>query len=192
MFRSLTIASAAVVALLAVASGAYAQNALDGGVITDSGSTNFRGYHLKVWSDGNALAVMSPESAMRTKQNVGTTLTDKFFDDVKAARANPGTVQQCMKSASFGHTVRVSWHGWTSPDLTCLDGASAPLRALATDVSQITDAAHVTSQGRTPSGVMPRPSDMRQSPGAESSMGPIKTMAPRPSASPNPSPSSHP
>ena len=186
----------AAIAAFALVAGASLQalaQQLDGAVITDSGSTNFRGYHLKVWSDGNVLPVMSPESAMRIKQNVGTDLTSRFFTDVQAARANPGTPQQCMKSASFGHSVRVSYHGWTSPDLTCLSGTSVAVAALAKDVEAITDAAKVNGQSHAgPGRPIPHPSDMRQSPGAEGSLPPARTMVPMPTASPNPSPSSHP
>jgi hypothetical protein len=44
----------------------------------------------------------------------------KFFADLKAAKESGKVVgRPCMKSASFGSTTIVQYHGWTSPDLEC-------------------------------------------------------------------------
>lgn len=103
---------------------AIAANGKDGIVIRSTGSTNFPGYTIKVWSDGSTWAVRSNKAGQQTSQpstqSVSKDLAQKLLADAKAAKLS-GHVsgQSCMKSASFGSTTVVQYHGWTSPDLEC-------------------------------------------------------------------------
>src|SRR5579863_1553733 len=99
---------------IAVAAAAFTS---DGALITNSGSTNTRGYSIKVWSNAGAEITMRGGTARAF--NLDDDLATRFFSDVKAARATPGTENHCMKSASFGTSTSVLWHGWNSWDLQC-------------------------------------------------------------------------
>jgi hypothetical protein len=48
----------------------------------------------------------------------------------------------CMKSASFGTTVHITWQGWVSPDLTC-PAKDALGAALVKDVDEIRQTAGI-------------------------------------------------
>jgi hypothetical protein len=96
----------------------------DGAVIRNSGSTNFPGYTIKVHSDGSTWAVRSNKQGEQIGTPVTTTLPEraiqKLLNDAKAAKLSGKVLgRPCMKSASFGSTLVVEYHGWTSPDLTC-------------------------------------------------------------------------
>lgn len=109
---------------------------LDGAHISNSGSTNTPAYEIIVWSDGRArLVTKSERRDLRIDPNVAKT----FFADAKQAKREHGTIPPCMKSASFGSTSTVLYHGWRSPDLNC--PASGTLAALASDVNVIAQAA---------------------------------------------------
>ena len=129
----------------------------DGASIINSGSTNTEGYTMKVWSDGTG-EVSGARTGDSHKFQIDADLTPKFFADLKAARANPGTPGHCMKSASFGTTTVVSWHGWQSTDLQC-PPFNAAMTALVTDVRAIQAAANWASRRR-----IPLPRDMRKIP----------------------------
>jgi len=95
----------------------------DNAVIVNSGSTNAFGYRIEVSSDGKGTVSLQKRggAAPTTAKafTVPASTASKFFSDLAAARkANVQTVP-CMKSASFGSSMHVSWQGWTSPDLTC-------------------------------------------------------------------------
>jgi hypothetical protein len=49
-----------------------------------------------------------------------------------------------MKSASFGTTTRIVYHGKTSPDVSCVS-PNPLVRRLATDVMSLLDAANITT-----------------------------------------------
>ena len=96
----------------------------DGAVIHNTGSTNFLGYTIKVWSDGSATSVRSNRAGAAidhaSNGSLPTDLTRKFFADLKQAKkSGNATGRPCMKSASFGSATFVQYHGWTSPDLEC-------------------------------------------------------------------------
>jgi hypothetical protein len=117
---------------------AAAQNR-DGAVIRNSGSTNFPGYTIRVWSDGSATVEQTHHlreaASAPTSGTLPSTLVQKFFEDARAARNQHAIGRACMKSASFGTTTVVQWHGWTSPDLECPgDGLVV---ALASDAHEI-------------------------------------------------------
>ena len=132
----------------------------DGAVITNSGSTNTLGYSIKVWSGGDAAISMRRGTAARAFR-IDNDLATRFFNDVKAARANPGVPAHCMKSASFGTTTNVAWHNYTSFDLQC-PPLSAAVATLAQDVKLIESAANIDTRLRR----FPLPHDVRMIPTA--------------------------
>lgn len=122
-----------------------AQTQRDGAVIVNSGSTNTAPYSITVWSD--ATAKTSVRGGMPATRTIPPALSNRFFGDLRAARANGSPPAHCMKSASFGTTTIVTWHGWHSPDLQC-PPYSASVGALAADVRSIEAAAGI--QAMTP------------------------------------------
>lgn len=119
----LLIAAVGAALLLAAAIGSAAQMR-DGAVIRNSGSTNFSGYTVKVWSDGSAWWVYSNRAGdtigSPTTGRIPQTVAQKFLQDAQTARRSGHVASQsCMKSTSFGTTTVVTYHGWTSPDLEC-------------------------------------------------------------------------
>ena len=119
----------AVVFVTAAATIAAASGGLDGAVIENSGSTNAPGYTIKLWSDGHA-------AVAGAGTRVPADLVQRFFNDVRLAkrgRAGEAPVRGCMKSASFGSSTIVRYHGWTSADLECpgFAGLSADARGIA-------------------------------------------------------------
>jgi hypothetical protein len=120
---------------------------LDTAVIVDSGSTNTYGFTMNVSSDGKGSVTLQtrggPSGQSPKTFTVPSATTAKFFKDVAAAKkANAATVP-CMKSASFGSSIHVTWQGWTSPDLTCPPKDSVG-EALVEDVDAIRHAAGVS------------------------------------------------
>ncbi len=67
----------------------------------------------------------------------------RFFSDLAAARKGNAATVPCMKSASFGSSLHITWQGWTSPDLTC-PPKDALGDALVTDVGAIRTAAGIS------------------------------------------------
>lgn len=147
----------------AIAFGLMAAAPRDSATIVDSGSTNTIGYTIVVWSDGSASLTTQqtrngPPSSPKAFK-VAPSLATKFFTDLAAARKGNATTAPCMKSASFGTSLHVTWQGWHSPDLTCPPKDSLGT-ALVTDVDDI----------RKASGLSPAP--LRQ--------GPVKVESPAP------------
>lgn len=140
MKRSI-LGAAAMMGMAASLAVAAAAPRLDGAVIATSRSTNTAAYHIKLWSDGHAQLI---RGSTTTPFHVSEHLADRFFRDVKAARANPGTPGHCMKSASFGTTTTVLWHRWSSSDLQC-PPFTAPMTALAADVRGVQSAVNLAS-----------------------------------------------
>jgi hypothetical protein len=121
---------------------------VDTAVIVNSGSTNSYGYTIQVWSNGKASVMLkekSGASASATKAfTVPPATVARFFSDLAAARKGGAETIPCMKSVSFGSTVRVTWQQWVSPDLTC--PAKDPLGdALIKDVEAIRQASGVAA-----------------------------------------------
>ncbi len=112
----------------------------DCAVIRNSGSTNTAAFAISVWPDATGQVVTSGSSAKQI--SLPKDLASRFFADLKAAQSDPGTPQHCMKSASFGTSTVVEWHGWKSPDLQC-PPFSRGVGALATDVRDIQSAADI-------------------------------------------------
>jgi hypothetical protein len=124
---------------------ALAARVPDGAIIRNSGSTNTAGYVIKLWSTGKAQLQVEPHFGQTRPARwftVRPAVASAFFTDVLAARARPGTPEHCMKSASFGTTTTVLWHGWQSPDLQCPPFSPA-VQALDHDVRVVQAAAHI-------------------------------------------------
>ncbi len=140
-------AIAAACALAAMVWGSTCAGTMrDGAVIRNTGSTNFSGYTIKVWSDGSAQTVRSSRGDQPTSARVRGTISkaqaQKFFADLKAAKESGRVIGRgCIKSASFGSTTIVQYHGWTSPDLECPGGGF--VIALAAQAHQIAADLHV-------------------------------------------------
>jgi hypothetical protein len=115
--------------------------------IVDSGSTNTSGYRIVVQSDGSAaISVQQVAKQYSTPKAfaVSKETATRFFADLAAARKGNATTVPCMKSASFGTTLHVTWQGWTSPDLSCPPKGSLGA-ALIADVQAIREASGVSA-----------------------------------------------
>jgi hypothetical protein len=109
-------------ALLAIV-GLMGASSADTAVIVNSGSTNSYGYTIHVAADGKASFTLQKrgENAGATPKpfTVPAATAARFFSDLAAARKGNATTVPCMKSASFGTSMHVTWQGWVSPDLSC-------------------------------------------------------------------------
>lgn len=122
--KSYTRSCVALLMLCASMTQAHAAQHIDGAVIRNSGSTNSAGYVIKVWSNGQARFNESTRGGVPigtpATGRIPAALAQKFFAEVKAAKTSSHVIgESCMKSASFGTTTVVQYHGWTSPDLEC-------------------------------------------------------------------------
>lgn len=148
MNRSAIFAAAVAAGLTMLPALAVAAR-LDAAVVRNSGSTNAPGYTITVWTGGRATVQTiskagAPAGGVRTSA-VPRSLAAQFLNEAAAARReNAAAEPGCMKSASFGSTTTVSWHGWTSGDLACPQ-TGAHARVLAAVVGQI---ARVTAAGQ--------------------------------------------
>lgn len=143
--------------LAAIPVAAFASAMRDGGTIENSRSTNTAPYTIKVWSNGHAVLIR--QGSADKPFAIDASLALQFLDQAKGARNDPGTPQHCMKSASFGTTTTVTYHGWQSPDLQCPPFSNA-VSMLATTVRTIQTAANVGP----PSSRMPLPVEQRRFP----------------------------
>jgi hypothetical protein len=133
---------ATILAPLAIA-GLMAVSPPDSAVIVDSGSTNANGYTIHITADGNASVSYQPRGGSPIgspkRFTVPAATTARFFSDLAAARKGNVATVPCMKPVSFGTTLKVTWQGWTSPDLTCPPKDSLG-EALVSDVAAIRNA----------------------------------------------------
>jgi hypothetical protein len=125
----------------------------DSAVIINSGSTNTIGYSITVWSDGKASLTMQNRDGSATGPakpfTVQPATAARFFADLATAKNTNAVTVPCMKSASFGSSMKVRWQGWVSPDLTCPAKTSAG-DALIKDVEAIRQASGLTQQPLRP------------------------------------------
>lgn len=136
---------ATICAVLAIAA-LMAASPPDTAKIVDSGSTNANGYTIEIASDGNASVIYQPRGGSPIGApkhfTVPAATTARFFADLAAARKGNMATVPCMKPVSFGTTLKVTWQGWTSPDLTC-PPKGALGEALVSDVAAIRNAGGV-------------------------------------------------
>ncbi len=167
--KRLILVALALGAIGTIALAAAAAARPDGAVIHNSGSTNTSGYSIKLWSDGRGELTMGrgPGWGTGTVFNVDPSVAQEFFSNVKAARQDPGSPGHCMKSASFGTTTTVQWHGWNSPDLQCPPFSPA-VQAVAANVRTIQAAANIGNQLRR----IPLPREPRMIPSTSPEVSP--------------------
>lgn len=111
-------------------------------IIVNSGSTNTLGFTINVAADGGSMLTMQRQ--MKTFQ-VSTATLKKLLNDLAAAKkasTSPGS--GCIKSASFGSATRITWQGWTSPDLEC-PASNPQTAALIDDVHAVREAAGIAA-----------------------------------------------
>ena len=114
-------------------------------LIVKSGSTNLAGYRLRVFADGRVVL----EQGSTAEKRVPPELAIRFFGDLRAAGPLDRLPQShCMKSASFGSSMRIAYRGRTSPDISCPNFATAT-RALARDAGALADAAGIRARFRS-------------------------------------------
>lgn len=114
----------------------------DQAVIVNGGSTNTIGYTIAVRPDGTGSLTMQHGTAKSL--HLSGEMVKKFFTDLAAAQHSTAATTGCIKSASFGSSTHVTWHGWTSGDLECPPGDAAGA-ALVNDVKAIREAAGIGS-----------------------------------------------
>ena len=101
--------------------------------IVNSGSTNTAGFTVRVFPNGKAIVALSRPASTRVGW-VGRKAASNLFAAIHASQSNgrPSGAAMCMKSASFGTTMRIQYGGWASVDLNCpVVGANAELKTRA-------------------------------------------------------------
>jgi hypothetical protein len=107
-------------------------------LILKSNSTNTAGYRLRIFADGWTTL---QQGDAPSRKRVPMVLVRRFFADLSAAGpVDRIAAQRCMKSASFGTTLRIVYEGKMSPDVSCPGGA----QQLAQDALALADAAGVS------------------------------------------------
>lgn len=117
----------------------------DAVTIIDSGSTNRPGFRIVVDHSGEAELTSTPrkrgtsqEQSKPVRRTLPRATVERFQADLKAAKPLTSLPEvHCMKSASFGSNLTVSFGGEQSPDLMCGDSGSAAMRNLIRDVNEI-------------------------------------------------------
>src|SRR5581483_10951165 len=118
----------------------------DSAAIVNSGSTNMGGFRILVGASGSAEYTARPrrvgppshESAQPVRRKLPRSLVQRFYSDLDAAKPLSSLPEpRCMKSASFGSSLRVELGDQQTPDLSCGDAGSAALRKLIRDVNEI-------------------------------------------------------
>jgi len=126
----------------------------DGATVVDSGSTDWSGYKMDVWSDGNADLTLqdrgrATHGPLKTFR-ISASLAHRFFADLKAARDGLRIAGEfCGTYAGNATTAYVQWHGWKSPDLACAPSPNGVfILALINDVNAILSASGVDRNRR--------------------------------------------
>jgi len=88
--------------------------------IVDSGSTNSSGYTVKVYAGGQSEITINRPPAVR-KGSISRQMVSDLFGAIHAAQSDnrPSGAAMCMKSASFGSSLRAKYSTFTSVDLNC-------------------------------------------------------------------------
>jgi len=113
-----------------------ALTAADLATIINSGSTNMAGFRIVVERSGKA--AYTSAAGKTQNRRVAKSLAARFYKDLDAAKPLSGLPSHgCMKSASFGSTLKVEMGSDESPDLSCGDGGNAAMAALIQDANEI-------------------------------------------------------
>jgi len=152
--RTTRVAFALSLMVLPLAVCAANTPARDGATIVDSGSTDWSGYKMDVWSDGNADLTLqdrgrATHGPLKTF-TISASLAHRFFADLKAKRHGDAAADEfCGTYAGNATTAYVQWHGWRSPDLACAPSPNSVLiLALINDVNAILSASGVDRSRR--------------------------------------------
>ncbi|CAF3727280.1 unnamed protein product, partial [Rotaria socialis] len=93
-----------------------------------SGSTNTPGYRVEIEHNGNVHYYIAPRRVGIISLNGGTNGTAKLsrkttkdlYHHIKQCEPfNKLTIETCLKSVSFGFSLKLIYNGQTTPDLTC-------------------------------------------------------------------------
>jgi len=103
-------------------------------VIVNSGSTNFSGYTLVIHPDFSAEVAVN--GVARQTAVLEADAKSLFAKLDGAMPLDSLAIGHCMKSASFGTTTTIAYHGKVTPDLSC--GVDAAGRELARAAAVIT------------------------------------------------------
>ncbi|CAF3546131.1 unnamed protein product [Rotaria socialis] len=96
--------------------------------IVNSGSTNTPGYRVEIEHNGNVHYYIAPRRVGIISLNGGTNGTAKLsrkttkdlYHHIKQCEPfNKLTIETCLKSVSFGFSLKLIYNGQTTPDLTC-------------------------------------------------------------------------
>lgn len=178
------LTAAIIIGLALACVGAAGASQRDGATIVNSGSTNFSGYTIKVWSDGATLAVHANRGGNQLDApvtgHIPQSVAQRFISEAHQARRSRIASQPCMKSASFGTSTVVTYHGWTSPDLECPGDGYAV--ALGSDAHKIV--ALLKFQGMPAHPIHLLPNEPRRAPSETPASG-QPSATPEPSASPS-------
>jgi len=94
----------------------------DDAVIVNSGSTNYSGYTVVIHPDFSAEIAVNGKTRQAT---IPEAQAKWLFAKLEAAMPLDSlTMRRCMKSASFGTTTTIAYHGNVTPDLSCGAGAT--------------------------------------------------------------------
>lgn len=112
----------------------------DAAVIENSGSTNIAGYRIAVHPGGAAAYTTGGAVEHGT---VSRATAHWLFAKLEAAGPLADLkAGHCMKSASFGSSTTLEWHGVRTPDLTC--GGDPTVAELNRTVASIVRQLHVS------------------------------------------------
>lgn len=111
--------------------------------IIDSGSTNTAGYIMSISKGGEARYTLlskrgSSQPSPTRSARLPAPLVARVFKDVAAAAPldKHEAGKSCVKSTSFGTTLRVKFNGLLSPDISCT-GVDDQLKSLYEDTREI-------------------------------------------------------
>ena len=116
--------------------------------IVNSGSTNRPGFRIVVDRSGvaeftqisraNSTPAAQPDAAKPIGLTISRALTDRLYADLEAATPLASLpAPHCMKSVSFGSTLRIEFAGEQTPDLSCGDAGNPALATLIRDCNEI-------------------------------------------------------
>lgn len=176
-YRTLRILSALVLIVAAAvvvdAATRVSAKALDAGTILNSGSTNSAPFQLVARADGTATFTI--EGRPPEKRTLPVASVREFLLDLKASIPFEASKGGCMKSASFGSSTYVIYHGHRSPDISC--GNTLRERTLMTDVNRIALEAKIPTLIPRIRTFAPPSEQPAQAPSAEASAEPAPSPA---------------
>jgi hypothetical protein len=146
IWRAAAAAAAGIIMLFINGVGAAPKiKTADFGTIENTGSTNIAGYTIAVYASGRVVPQGAGAGAKAVK--ILPSIAAKLLHDVIAAEPlSHLKVRHGVKSASFGTSTFIIYHGQRSPDLSFPGDAKS--QALHDDVQAIVKAAHLGNQPR--------------------------------------------